>query len=370
MKVFVNALQAGNRSGTGRYTYELVRWLPSVSQDIDFIVAWPDSIPHPELEHPERTTFMNINTHGHFSRIIFDQFTIKTKCEQSGAGAVHYPANFGRFGSQDNMVVTVHDLSYMRHPEWFRNERAIYYRYAVKCSVRNASRIIVDSKTTAIDLAELVGADENKIDVVPLGVNRNFHPADVEKCGDVKKKYDLPDDFLLFMATIEPRKNVINLIKAWSNIAHKCSFDLVIAGRNGWKVNPILKTAAESSHKDRIHFPGFIDDEDQAAILSAAHAFVWPALWEGFGLPPLEAMACGTPVLTSNLSSLPETVGDAALMVNPHNIDAIAKGIMDISTDTELRETLVKKGLERAAKFTWKRTAELTLNTYRTVLEG
>ena len=196
-------------------------------------------------------------------------------------------------------------------------------------------------------------------------MDSQFRPADEERRAAVRARYRLPERFFLYLGTIEPRKNLARVIAAWTRLAETCPLDLVIAGREGWKVGPIRAAAAGSTHTTRIHWIGFVEGADAAALYSCADALVWPSLWEGFGLPPLEAMACGTPVMTSNVSSLPEVTGDAAVLVDPGSVDAIAEGMARLATDTALREDLAQKGQARAATFAWKRTAELTLESYR-----
>ncbi|HIJ66566.1 MAG TPA: glycosyltransferase family 4 protein, partial [Candidatus Hydrogenedentes bacterium] len=218
------------------------------------------------------------------------------------------------------------------------------------------------------DVCEWAGAPQDGVDVIPLGVGEDLQPAPDETQARIRAKYNLPKSFFLFLGTIEPRKNILRLVQAWSQIAEGCPYDLVVAGRAGWKTRPILRAMAQAPHARRIHGLGFVDEADLPALLSSATVFVWPSLCEGFGLPPLEAMACGTPVLTANASSLPETVGDAALQVDPTDVDAIAHGMQRLANDANLRAALVAKGLERAATFTWRRTAERTIETYYKVL--
>jgi len=231
-----------------------------------------------------------------------------------------------------------------------------------------ATRIITDSQATAADLHGMLGIPQDRIDVIPLGVDEAYRPVSPQDAAAVRSKYSLPESYFLYLGTLEPRKNLVRLIEAWSRIADACPHDLVIAGREGWKMRHIRRAVAASSQPSRIHRPGFIAHGDLPAMIGAAAAFVWPSLCEGFGLPPLEAMACGVPVLTSNISSLPEVVGDAALLVNPHHVEAIAEGMLQLAEDVPLRNALKARGLERAAGFTWRRTAEATIKTYRAVL--
>jgi len=368
MLVLLNALQAGNRSGTGRYATELARWLPQLTGDFQFAVLWPADVPHPHRETGLHEAFLPQDVRSAWRRLYLDQIGIRDIRTRLMANIVHYPASVGSLFAIHNAVVTIHDLSFFREPQWFRPAHAAYYRFAVRRSVYVARRIIADSQATARDLHDLLRVPQDRIDVIPLGVGEDYCPAPAEAIAAVRGKYRLPPQFFLFLGTLEPRKNVVRLIEAWSAIAGECPYDLVLAGRDGWKSRPIHKAVAASPFASRIHLPGFIAHEDLPALLSAARAFVWPSLWEGFGLPPLEAMACGTPVLTSNVSSLPEAVGGAALTVDPYSMEAIAEGMKHLADDEVLRNMLRAKGLERAATFTWRRTAEATIETYRATL--
>lgn len=365
MNVLINALQAGNRSGTGRYVTELVRALAANPEDLELTVLWPETEPIDDLGGHVSV----IKTPAHsLRRILTDHWTIQALCARKGIDVIHYPANFGPLLPLRNVVVTVHDLSFMHHPEWFRFNRAHYYRWALQRTVRTAKRLIADSEATASDLVQFAAIPREKIDVIPLGVHPGFRPASIAAQTDVRAQYHLPEHFFLYVGTLEPRKNIPRLIEAWSSMAQDIPVDLVIAGRRGWKTQAIDTAVSRSSLNHRIHFLEYLPDTDLPAVMSAAHAFVWPSLFEGFGLPPLEAMACGTPVLTSNVSSLPEIVGDAALMVNPEDPAAIAQGLRQLAEDTTLRKSLRDKGYSRIPMFTWERSATLTLNAYREVL--
>lgn len=365
MIVLINGLQAGNRSGTGRYTTELVRCLPGLCPDIDVRVLWPRDVPQPSLSSGNYEAFQVVDVRRSLRRLYVDQVGLRKARKRYSADVVHYPANIGPLIPMRNIVLTVHDASYLIHPEWFRRDRALYYGHAVRHSARHAKRIIADSHAAAADLHAILRIPMDRIDVIPLGVGEEFRPVDEERQAAVKSWYKLPESFFLYVGTVEPRKNLVRLIEGWSRIAGECPHDLVIAGRDGWKVKPVRAAAVSSPHAARIHFPGFIAHDDLPAVLSAARVFAWPSLYEGFGLPPLEAMACGTPVVTSNASSLPEVVGDAALQVHPERVEDLAAAMFQAAVDDTLRASLKTKGLTRAATFTWDRTAKLTCDTYR-----
>ena len=363
-RVLLNALQAGNRSGTGRYATELARRLPALDGDVEVFVLWPRHIPIPDCPETARERFITVESLSSVARIGQDQFGIRNVRKRLGAQIVHYPANIGPLAPMTGIVLTIHDLTFIRFPEWYRWNRAAYYRASVPSSVRQAERIIADSESTAADLRKLLKVKPERVDVIPLAVSAEFRPASEVQVTAAVERYHLPSAFFLYEGTLEPRKNLVRLIEAWSQIAANCRFDLVIAGRTGWKCEPVEQAAAASPFARRIHFPGFIEQEDLPAVMSAARVFVWPSLYEGFGLPPLEAMACGTPVITSNTSSLPEVVGDAALTVNPEDTAALARAMKAAADDQGLRTRLSAAGALRAAEFSWDYTARLTLASY------
>ncbi len=363
MQVLLNALQAGNRSGTGRYTVELARAL-SEHTDIGLSLIWPDSLGMPDF--PAGRVMPRPDTP--WSRILDDQFRMRGMAESVGANLVHYPANVGPLRGTLPFVLTVHDLSFLRHPEWYSRSRAAYYRYAVLRSARRALRVWTVSEHARHDLIEIGGLSPNRIDVTPNGVRSVFRPADYAAQGDPLEALDIPDQYFVFVGTLEPRKNLARLVRAWDRTAGEHPFDLVIIGREGWKTDAFRAALVSSKHRNRIHLLGHLPEEQLVAVVSAARAFLWPSLFEGFGLPPLEAMACGTPVLTSNTSSLPEVCGDAAVLVDPLDEDAIGEGILRFATDNRFREDYRLRGRARAKLFTWERTAALTAEAYRHAL--
>jgi glycosyltransferase involved in cell wall biosynthesis len=267
-------------------------------------------------------------------------------------------------------VLTVHDLSFLREPGWFKRDRATYYRSMIGRSVQTADRILADSEATASDLREFLRVPSEKIDVILLGVDPQGVPETTNADSAIRAKYGLDRDYFLYLGTIEPRKNLPRVVEAFDQIAGDIDVDLVIAGRPGWRYASTMDAIEHAHSRERIRRIGFVPDEDAPSVLRGATAFVWPSLWEGFGLPPLEAMAQGVPVLTSNISSLPEVVGDAAVTVDPEDVDAIALGMCRIATDAELRARLIEAGLARAVKLTWDKTARETLAAYRRTLDG
>ena len=368
MIALMNALQAGNRSGTGVYAVELARRLPGLAPDVDVRIAWPEGLPLPDGVDP--SPFLPRRASSTFQRVLYDEWLVRRDARRLGADLVHYPGAVACPSGDRPTVVTVHDLSFLREPDWFRIERALYYRATVQRGVRRAARIIAVSHSTARDLVELLRVPEAKIDITPEAAREGFRPASEEAKAHVRAQYGLPERFFLYLGTIEPRKNLVRLIQAFSQVADQCAADLVLAGRWGWKTAGVRAAIETSSHAARIHCPGFIREEDLPALLSCATVFVYPSLHEGFGMPVIEAMACHVPVITSNVSSLPEVAGDAAFLINPYDADALAHAIKTVESDEMLRRKLSDRGARRAAEFSWARTVELTLAVYRKAVQS
>lgn len=266
-------------------------------------------------------------------------------------------------------LLTVHDLSFVRVPETASPRLKAYLDRVVPRSVARADHVLVDSQATKDDLVGLYNTPPEKITVLLSGVDARFHR--VEHGHDaLRRKYNLPDrPFIFTIGTIQPRKNYVRLITALSHLREQ-GFDLslVIAGGKGWLDDPIYEAILTHKMDDAVHMIGFANDADLPGLYSAASCLAFPSLYEGFGLPVLEAMACGTPVLTSNVSSLPEVAGDAAITVDPLDQEAITKGLRQIIEDSTLRETLIQKGYQRAAQFTWANAARQLQAVYHSLV--
>jgi glycosyltransferase involved in cell wall biosynthesis len=258
-------------------------------------------------------------------------------------------------------VLTVHDLSFMRLPECSESSLRAYLMRAVPKSVRRADVVLADSKSTRNDVIELLGTDPQRVKVVYPGVEARFRPVeDLHVLASVRQRYSLPRRFVLGLGTLQPRKNFRRLIDAYQLCRNTACGDveLVISGREGWLYQPIFERVAELGLEKQVHFTGHVDDGDLPALYSLAELFVFPSLYEGFGLPPLEAMACGTPVVTSSGSSLCEVVGDSALLIDPTDVKGLAQAMSRVMSDQQLRAQLIEQGLRRARRFTWRRAAE------------
>jgi len=261
-------------------------------------------------------------------------------------------------------VVTIHDLAFLKWPELLTAQSRRYYGQVAR-AVRSADRVIAVSARTRDDLIELVDAPARRIDVVYEAADRRFARVEPAAVAAVARRLGLPERYFLFVGTREPRKNLRRLLDAYALVAEPAAPDLVVAGRPGWLAEDLGGQAAALGIARRVHFTGEVEDEDLPALYSGALAFVFPSLYEGFGLPTLEAMACQTPVIASTGGSLPEIVGPAALLIDPFDVPALARAMERIWREPALREELVERGLARAGQFSWRRAAEETLDVYR-----
>ena len=272
-------------------------------------------------------------------------------------------------GRTGKYVVTVHDVIPLILPETFTPRHRTIVRIALARVRRKADCVIVPSQAVKRDVVRHVGFPEDRVVVTPEGCDSRFQPVLLEGAlRDVVAKYRLPARYLLAVGTLEPRKNLAALLEAFARLRRDRAVDpdlrLVLAGARGWLDEPIFRTVQALGLERAVHFPGFIEDEDLPAIYSGAALFVFPSLYEGFGLPPLEAMACGVPVVASNVSAMPEVAGDAAMLVDPRDVDGLASAIAQVLRDGALRARLRVAGIARARQFSWETTARRTLDAY------
>lgn len=270
--------------------------------------------------------------------------------------------NHVALGPGRRLVVTVHDLSPVVLPEYYDTKRRLWHwSVGFKRTLMRADAVIAVSEYTKRELVRVLGLPPEKVHVVYQGVDHGRFGPDIgqDRLRDVRNRYSLPGDFILYVGTLEPRKNVEGLISAWEEMKH--DVPLVIAGKPGWKYRRIFARAEKSPRRHNIHFLGFVDEADKPALVKLARVFAFASLYEGFGLPVLEAMAVGTPVVTSSVTSLPEVAGDAGVLVNPYNIKDIAMALDMMLTDEALRAQCITKGFVRAKLFDWDKTASQTL---------
>ncbi len=269
-------------------------------------------------------------------------------------------------------VVSIHDLSFEHVPQTFKRRSRTQLRLTVRHSARRAARILSLSEHTRSDIIATYGIEPDRIDAIPLAAPDHFCTVnDKRELQRVRHNYGIEGDYILSVGSIQPRKNLARLIKAYAQLRGDYSADklpkLVLVGKCAWLYDETLRALDQAGVKDSVILTGYVPESDLPALYSSALCFVYPSYFEGFGLPPLEAMKCGTPVVVGNRTSLPEVVGDAGLTVDPFDVDAIAGAIRRLLNDSTLRAELSQKGAERASTFTWQETARQTLQIYQDV---
>jgi glycosyltransferase involved in cell wall biosynthesis len=272
---------------------------------------------------------------------------------------------FARVG---RYVATVHDMIPLLWPQWVTRKHRLVVTAAYHRLRQQADIIVTPSEATKADIVRYLQISPHRISVIPWGCEARFRPTgDPDHFALVRQRYHLPPQYLLFVGTLEPRKNLTTLLHAYATLrAEGCAKDLklVVAGRTGWLYAEIFDTVKALALEEEVIFTGFVVDEHLPALYRGAQLLVFPSLYEGFGLPILEAMASGLPVITSATASMPEVAGDAAILVDPHDPKAIAEGIARVLAEDRLREALIQKGLARAQGFTWDSVAQKTLELY------
>jgi glycosyltransferase involved in cell wall biosynthesis len=268
-------------------------------------------------------------------------------------------------------LVTIHDLSFLIHPECAEPSMVRYLTDAVPRGLRRANVILADSQATRNDLARLLPINPAHVELVYPGVGPRFCPMPAEAIAPVRRRLGLPDNFVLFVSTLEPRKNLVRLLEAFAQVVQTDSFNLhlVIAGRRGWLYEDIFAAIDRLQLHERVQLLDYVDDKDLPALYNLAAAFVYPSIYEGFGIPPLEALACGTPTVTADNSSLPEVVADAAVLVSAEDVGSIASGIARVVSDEALRARLRVAGPAQARKFTWEQAAQRVLACYQRAVQ-
>ena len=266
-------------------------------------------------------------------------------------------------------VVTIHDLGYLHYPQAHTRWAKWYLQWATAYNARVAAHVIADSESTKHDLLEHCGIAPGKVSVAYPGYDPVFAPVrDDARLAAMRDRYHIPATCAVFVGTLQPRKNLASLLEALSVLSGQGrAVHLVIAGKKGWLYEPLFSRVRELGLENQVHFVGYVPQEDLPALISGASVFVLPSLYEGFGLPVLEAMACGTPVVCSNVSSLPEVAGDAALLVDPHDTGQLAQALSRVLDDAELGRELAQRGLRRASRFSWEHCAEEILRVLEVV---
>jgi len=370
----IRVLARGKRSGVEEYLINLLPHMFELGRDIKFKLFYNSWQKAPldknwlELPNVEVSEFRIPNR---FLSFCSKYFNYPKVDKMLGGVDVFFSPHFLIVGLSKKCrhIITFHDLSFEYFPEFFSwDKRFWHFSVNPRAQAKKADKIIAVSESTGDDLIDLYGISEKKVKVIYSGVGDEFKPIEKnsQKCDEIKKKYNLPDKFILYLGTLEPRKNVVGLIKAFELLKNNKDgthqdVKLVLAGPKGWLYNEIFETAQNSIFSKDIFFTGFIEPQDKVYLYNLAELFVFPSFFEGFGFPPLEAMACGAPVITSNNSSLPEIVVDAGLTIDARNYAELAFAMNEVLSDSDLRGILIARGLAQVQKFSWRKCAEQLL---------
>jgi glycosyltransferase involved in cell wall biosynthesis len=364
---YTAALRQGG--GVGRHTRSLVQALARLDRQNEYILFVAGRPTGPLLSIHPNFRLKSVPLSDRFFNIIWQRLRLPLPVEAlTGPLDIFHAPDFVLPPlRRARGILTVHDLSFMRVPQYAEPSLRAYLSRAVPRSVSRADHVLAVSQSTRRDLIELLAVPPDKVTVVPNGVEEDFRRVkDKERLAHVRRRYGLPPRFILGLSTLEPRKNFAGLIRAFAHLsASGYAGDLVVVGGRGWLYEPIFAEVERQALAERVHFPGFVADADLPALYTLADLFAFPSFYEGFGLPVLEAMACGTPVICADNSSLPEVAGEAALTVGAEQTEALAEGMRRLLADEELRRQLAQRGTVQAGKFTWQEAARKLLAVYQ-----
>ena len=379
-------------AGAAVYTYELVRALAAVDSENEYVIFargghfddLPPKADPPPAEPAIRQTpvgpglrVLKVRAPSRPLRLLWEQTVLPWRLRQLGIDVLHSPHHttpLARLRRGCQRVVTFHDLTFFLLPERYPPTRRLYFQTMTRLSARVADAVIVPSEAVRGDVLRILpasGGPPERVFVIPEAAGTAFHPQDAAAIEAVRRRYGLEGPFLLSVGSLEPGKNRERLLQAFARLrAQGLKHTLVVAGQRAWRCEGEAPLARRLGLADSVRFLGHVPQADLPALYSAADLFVFPSLYEGFGLPALEAMACGTPVVASNVSALPEVVGDAALQVPPLDVEALADAVERLLRDDRLRSDLRERGLERARQFSWEKAARQTVEVYHRVVEA
>lgn len=371
----IRVLGSGKKSGIEEYTEQLLAHMLPLDPTIEYKLFY-NSFRYPLPEYPWlKLPNVKVVRYRLPNRILFYLsllFNWPKIDKLLGGVDVFFAPHFflAPLSSECRRVTTFHDLSFVSFPEFFSWRKRIWHTVEMQplWQARFSNQIIAVSDSTKHDLVEKYHIDPARITRIHSGIAPSMqipHRHDVERFIQIKH---LPRRYVLFMGTIEPRKNVSGIVRAFSLVKGQIGMgdmNLVLAGSRGWLDDAVVEEIKRSPHHNDIHMIGPVSDEDRPLLYAGAVIFIYPSFFEGFGFPPLEAMSCGTPVITSNNSSLPEVVGDAAVMVDPYSISDMARALSVLTTDKRLRTRMIERGLLRSAQSTWQKCAQMTLEVLR-----
>ncbi len=346
-------------SGISNYVRYLLQGLAVVGKQHSFVLYTNKAV---DIDLPDNFHIKIVRLPYHKFQIWF-QLGLPLRFHRDGIDVFLGPFHRLPLLSRIPSVLTIHDLSGLLLKD-FHVRSVVARNSLIPRFIKKASRIIAVSQFTGDEIVGSFPKVKNKLDIIlEAPAPGLIRIEDQVILREVRESLSLPDRFILFLGTLEPRKNLPRLLQAYASIAHRIPQDIVLTGRMGWGSDQLQEVLKNTNIRDRIHLTGFVEDKKLPALISMADIMAYPALYEGFGLPVVEAMACGTPVLTSSVSSLPEAAGGAALLTDPSSVEDIAEKLFNLASQSELREELSCRGLVRVSELSWETTARMTLDS-------
>ncbi|MGI8857526.1 MAG: glycosyltransferase family 4 protein [Thermomicrobiales bacterium] len=360
------------RAGVSQYTEQLLHhFITTAAQAGDTLSVYAGGSDAARAWMAEHSTIhyhaSHLPTARPQGRIFWEQAVAPVVTRRDRLDVLFCPVNVVPLVGRVPSVVTVHDLAFLAHPEAFHLSKRGYLSLLTRLSVQRAHRVIAVSAHTKADLVRHFHVAPGKVTVIPNAMDHRFRPAtDPAALSQFRHDHHLPERFILFVGTLEPRKNLRRLIDAFARVARDdCEVALVIVGGSGWMTSDLAPLVQQRNLGDRITFTGYVPDDELPRWYQAATIFCYPSLYEGFGLPVLEAMACGTPVVTSNTSAIPEVAGDAAVLIDPTDVTALADSLLALLSDAPRWEELGRAGIARSRGYSWECTAAATYAVVR-----
>jgi len=367
--------EKGEAAGIGHYTYHLLRHLLEIDKKNKYVLFFDYRLAKKKLEKfKQKNVEIKYLPFYHYKRylgLVYSRLLVTATLARENLDVFHFPAGNIPAKYTGKKILTVHDLAVWKHPDLFARPERRQARSITSSTLKNVEKIITVSRATASDIKEIFKVGDEKIKVIHNGIDKRFFIA--PRAVQIKKnllKYRIKKDYILYLGQLEPRKNLTRLIGAFTELKRrylKENFQLVIAGRSGWLAKEIRHIATETEYYEDIIFTGYVEPDDLTSIFGGAKLFVFPSIYEGFGMPVVEAMACQVPVVLSDTPALKEVAAGAGVFVNPYNISGLAEAMWKVLNNNSLRETLIKNGLERAHQFNWEKCARETLKVYEEV---
>ena len=374
MKIAIDAtIVCKENTGTGFYIINLINGLIRNDNENEYQIFINKNVANSLLNNGKNNfKIINKSFKNRFSRIFWQLVILPIQLKLRKVNILHsanYITPLFKFGFR--IIVTIHDLTFILFPEKYTIMKRLFYRIMIPCFVQIADKIIAISSNTKADILKNFKIKDEKVIIAYACCSENFNTiTNEEKSKEVLEKYEIKKNFMLFVGMIEPRKNIVSILKAFKEIDKDINADLVIAGKKGWyfkEIEDFMKNLKNMNLKNNIIFTGYVPEEEVKYLFQKALFLIFPSFYEGFGLPPLQAMACGTPVITSNVSSLPEVVGNSAILIDPYNLSDLMRAMKSLYENPEKRKELSEKGLKQRMIFNIDNISKSVINTFESL---